>query len=477
MPKKPASQQQQFKAWLTQQTPQTLVTLLLDAAQRDERLAQTLWVKSTPAHAQDSLVDDLRLVINDVTTVDGFVDWRAMHRFVEPLDRAVDTLETLLTSEHAAALVELAQYAIEQTEKVLEDVDDSNGQVGDVLCRLGDLHLKACKLARPNPEKLATELFRLETTLPFGVCSFSAQTYRDVLGQAGLQAYRALAQAQWDALPAAAAQGDYDHDRYKITRVMKDLAQASGNVDEWVAIKARDLSYACDYLVIANKLTEAKRPDEAMQWAERGLRAHPERTDYRLRDFLVARYLKAKRHDEALQLTWLAFAEQPNLAPYIKLHGVAQRLGVWPQQRARALDWLQQDIERAAQQTSRYQPQPRGPDLSRRVAIALWEADLDAAWDAMHQGVCDQSYRLSLAQALEPTRAREAIVLYRQIIPEWVALTGNDAYASAVDWLRRVKQLMSQLDESESFATYVAELRSSFKAKRNFIKLLNAAKL
>ena len=48
---------------------------------------------------------------------------------------------------------------------------------------------------------------------------------------------------------------------------------------------------------------KADRHDEAMQWAERGLTADTARPDNRLRDFLVAVYLKSKRFDEALQLS------------------------------------------------------------------------------------------------------------------------------------------------------------------------------
>lgn len=474
MAKKLTPLQQQFKTWLAQQSTDALVTLLLEVAQRDDRLAQMLLVKSTPAGGQDSMVDDLYRLIDDVTTVHSFVDWRSVHSFADPLDQAVDTLSELLTPECAPGLVELAQYAIERTEAVLEQIDDSNGQVGEVLCRLGDLHLKACKMARPDASDLAENLFHLETTLPFGVCSFSAQTYASVLGKAGLRAYRALAQAQWDLLKPAAT-GGFDHNRYKITRVMEDLARASGDVDELVAIKARNLSGAHDYLVIAQILSESKRFEEALQWAERGLKAHPERTDNRLRDFLVSNYLKRKRCDEALQLTWIQFEELPGLEAYQKLHGIAQKLGVWPEQRARALAWLQQDIHHEANQTSRFRPKPSVPDLSRRVAIALWETDLDAAWDAVHQGQCAQALRLSMAQALEPTRPHAAVVLYRQIIPELVNVTHNDAYASAVMWLRRVAQLMDKVGETPKFAAYVAELRSTFKPKRNFIKLLNEA--
>jgi tetratricopeptide (TPR) repeat protein len=477
MANKPTAIQQQFKSWLTQQPHEVLVAMLLEVAKRDDRLAQTLLVKSTPTSAQDSLVDDLRLVIDDVTTVDGFVDWRAMHSFSMPLDQAVDTLETLLTPEHAVALVELAQYAIERTEAALESVDDSNGLVGDILCRLGDLHLKACQLARPDAESLAHDLFQLETTLPFGVNSFSAQTYRNVLGKTGLLAYRALAQARWDALGLADVKVGFDHARYKITCIMEDLARASGDVDELVAIKSRDLTHASNYLSIAEILVNDKRHDEALQWAERGLKAHPDRTDNRLRDFLVAMYLQRKRLDEALQLTWIQFEEQPGLAAFQKLQGVADKLGIWPVQRARALAHLDEVVMREASQTSRYKPKPSAPDSSRRVAIALWESDLDAAWNAAQNGQCEQRLRLSLAQALEATKGREALSLYRQIIPEMVAQTNNDAYASAVVLVRKAGKLMGELGQGSQFLSYLAELRVSFKAKRNFIKLLDAVRV
>lgn len=467
---------QQFKTWLTQQPHATLVAMLLEVAQRDDRLAQTLLVKSTPAGGQDALVDDLRRVIDDVTTVDDFVDWRSMDRFSGPLDQVVDTLEALLTSAQAPALVELAQYAIEQTEAVLENVDDSNGQVGDILGRLGDLHLKACKLAKPDAETLACDLFWLETTLPFGVCSFSAQTYRDVLGEVGLRKYRALAQAQWDALKPADSKTGYDSPRFKIKRIMEDLAETAGDVDELVAIKAHDLKSGHDYLAIAEILASDQRQDEALQWAERGLKAYPERPDNRLRDFLVAQYLQRQRPDEALQLTWIQFEEQPSLALYQKLQGVANTLGNWPAQRTRALAWLQEVTTREAAQTSRFKPKPSVPDMSRRIAIALWELDLDAAWDAYHQGLCDPRLRLSLAQAMEATRPHESLMLYRQIIPDLVNQTNNDAYASAVVWLRKVGQLMAGLGQTPQFAVYVAELRVTFKPKRNFIKLLDGMK-
>jgi tetratricopeptide (TPR) repeat protein len=473
MTKKLSAKQQRFATYLAAQTKETLVDMLLEVSWRDDRLAQSLLVKSTLSGKQNALVDELRQVIDDVTYVDGFVDWRSMHSFSDPLDQAVDTLTELLTPEHAAALVELAQYAIEQTEAALESVDDSNGQVGDILCRLGELHLKACKLARPDPVELAHDLFHLETSLPFGVCSFSALTYKDALGAKGLQSYRALAQAQWDALAPAGKNSGFNHDRFKITHVMEDLARASGDVDELISIKAQDLGHSLSYLTIAELLTENKRHDEALQWAERGLLAHPDRPDNRLRDFLVAAYLKRKRSAEALQLIWIQFEERPGLEHYQKLHALAVKLALWPAQRERALACLAAVIAREASQTTRWQPKPSVPDMSRRLAIALWEEDLDAAWLAVQSGQCEQRLRISLAKALGPTRAQDAMALYRQAVPELVGQTNNDAYASAVTLVCEVQKLLAGLGQQPQFASYVAELRLAFKPKRNFIKLLD----
>lgn len=477
MTKKMSAKQQRFATYLAAQTKVTLVDMLLEVSWRDERLAQSLMVKSAPSGETDSLVMEMRQVIDDATTVEGYIDWRSGRSFSDPLEQAVDTLAELLTPERAGALVELAQYAIEQTEAALESVDDSDGLVGDVLCRLGALHLQACTLARPDVEALAEDLFHLETTLPMGVCSFSALTYKDALGAKGLQRYRALAQAQWDALGPVGAKSGFSHGRFKITRVMEDLARASGDVDALIAIKSQDLTHAPTYLTIAELLTENKRHDEALQWAERGLVAHPDRPDNRLRDFLAAAYLKRKRPADALQLTWIQFEERPGLEHYQKLHALAVKLGVWPAQRERALARLADAIARDASQTSRYQPKPGVPDMSRRLVIALWEGDLDAAWAAAHSGECQQSLRIRLAKALGPTRAQDAISLYRQLVPEIVGQTNNDAYASAVSLVREVQTLMAGLGQRPQFANYATELRLAFKPKRNFIKLLDAVKV
>ena len=385
----------------------------------------------------------------------------------------VDSLAELLKLDTAAMLVELAEYAIERVENSLEQVDDSDGEIGDIVYRLGELHRKACTMARPEPAGLAERLFRLETTLPFGLCSFDATTYRNVLGKVGLRRYRELAETEWRKLKPRDAKDSYDVHRSRITRIMERLAEASGDVEELVAIKSRDLSSGYRYLDIAEIWTKAKQPDKALEWAERGLKAFPERPDNRLRGFLVAAYLKRKRNDEALQLTWIQFEEQPILEYYKKLHDVAGKLSLWPEQRDRALARVAEVIAREVSTTNRWKPKPSTPNYSLRVEIALWGKDLDAAWEFAHKGICDRNLLIVLAGKLEPSRPGDAVSLYRRVVPPIVEQTNNTAYAEAIKLIRKVGGLMKAQSQSRQFGDYVAELRVQFKPKRNFIKLLD----
>jgi uncharacterized Zn finger protein len=260
-----------IKEYLTTQAPETLIELLLDVAQRDDRLYQSLLLKAErTGGGGGNVAKAFRRAIDGATRIHGFVDWREVGTFAGNIDQVADSLAELLKPDTAATLVELAEYAIERVENSLEQVDDSNGEIGGIVYRLGELHLKACTMGKPDPADLAERLFRFETTLPFGLCSFDAATYKTPLGKAGLRRYRELAEAEWRKLKPRDAKDSYDAHRSRITGIMERLAEASGDVEELVAIKAQDLSSCSRYLGIAEILAKAKQPDKALEWAERG---------------------------------------------------------------------------------------------------------------------------------------------------------------------------------------------------------------
>ena len=105
-----------------------------------------------------------------------------------------------------------------------------------------------------------------------------------------------MATVEWDKVkPKGADAGitaSFDSARSSITQIMETLAEISGDIEELVAIKSRDLSSAYRFLDIAEIWLKAGQAEPALAWAERGLQAFAESPDNRLRDFLVALYLE-----------------------------------------------------------------------------------------------------------------------------------------------------------------------------------------
>ena len=465
-----------IKNHLVAQPQEILIDLLLEVAQRDDRLYRSLLLKAQRKGDTHNVVKSYQMVIDAATYIHDFVDWREASTFAGNIEQIVESLAELLTTDTVTSLVELAEYAIERVENALEQVDDSYGEVGGTLEALGELHRKACAMALPEPVGLAERLFRLETTLPFNVCSFDVVTYRDVLGKEGLRRYRELAEAEWSKIKPRDGTDDKDDaygKRYHITRVMEQIAKASGTIEELVGIKSRDLSSAYRYLEIAKIYAEASQPELALDWAERGLNAFAERPDNRLRDFLVAAYLERKRNDEALELVWIQFDEHPTLKFYIKLHDIAVTLDAWASQRERALNKVDEITAREVARTSQGKSKSSTLNHSLRLEIALWEDDLDTAWSVVHKGVCNRGLLISLASKLESSRPVDAVSLYRRVIPTIIDQTNNAAYDEAIRMIRKVGGLMKKQKQLLLYEHYLAELRLQFKPKRNFIKLLD----
>ncbi len=448
-----------------------LAAIILGVAKHDDELYRSLLIKADRSADGRNVATTLRQAIEHAVFIDHSADWREAGAVADKLHRIVDSLDQLMQPPSAAMLVELTEFAVKRIEHALEHLDDSDGEIAPIIAQLGELHLDACRMARPDALDLAERLFDLATTLPFRICDFDIGAYADCLGEAGLERYRNLARGAWNAL-APLKPDSYDVRRFYITRIMERLATLSGDVDQLVAIKLADLSSPYRYLELATMLAEHGRHADALQWAERGMGAHPDRPDNRLRDFLAEAYMACGRGAEALPLVWSQFEERATLEHYQKLHRTADRLGMWPAQRERALSALEAAIAVEAQGSTRWTRQPSVPNYSLRVAIALWEDDLDAALAFVAQGQCDSGQLLTLAGRLAQTRPVEAIALYRRVIPDLVEQTSNHAYQEAIKLIRVVGMLMRKT-EAGAYPRYMTELRAAYKQKRNFIKLLD----
>jgi uncharacterized Zn finger protein len=461
--------------WLLSQPAASLATWLLETAERDDRLREKLLRAAARATAKGLDLSSYRKSIDRATRTGGFIDYYGAGSFAEGVREAVEPIRELLVDmpSQAAAVVDLTEHALARVEDAMEQADDSNGEIGRLLTELQDLHLAACCVAKPEPGELATRLFEWELNDHWDVFYHAAETYADLLGSAGLAAYRRLADAEWKKLPALKPgdREDYDGPRFRLTSIMEALAGTSGDVDALADIKAKDLSSAYHYLGIAELYREAKRPDEALDWAEQGLKAFPDTDDMRLLEFIADEYHRRKRNDEALALIWRPFeTNHPALVDYQRLKKHADRAKVWPHWRERALAVLRQLIARETRGKTTRASSWWGPGARDTIVrVFLWEKDVETAWKEGHGHPLRRDLALELAAAREKTHPADAIPIYLGEAEALIAHKSNRAYDDAVHWLKQIKTLHLRLNLADEWMAMLERLRIQHKAKRNFI--------
>jgi uncharacterized Zn finger protein len=349
-----------------------------------------------------------------------------------------------------------------------------------ILERLQELHHAACAKAKPDPEALAKRLFEWELRTDWDTFYGAVEKYSRVLGEKGLAMYRRLAEQEWARIPALSPGRDDTHKygrRFRITHIVETLARQTGNVEAVVAVKKRDLSLPYSYLQIAETYKQAGQHDVALDWAERGLKAFPERPDSRLREFLAGEYHRRKRHDDAMALVWAEFTARPDLEQYRKLKNHADRAGQWPVWREKALVRIREEIAAAKRAPERNRWIVAGrADHSRLVRILMWEKKFEAAWNEATSGDCSNDLWLELAAKREQKHPEDALEIYKRQVKHTVARTSNEAYREAVGLLRKVNALLVQLKRDSEFGEHLQSVRTRFKMKRNFIKLIDRAK-
>ncbi len=463
----------------TQEKP-ALINLLIHHATENDRLRQRLLLHAAKRRAIGIDLETYRRAIDAAADTGDFVEYGAAFDYAQGIDDAIDSLDELLREGHANEVVELAEYALAAVERAMASVDDSDGNMGGVLDRLQTLHLAACRKAKPDPEELAKRLWAWELRGEWDVFSGAVETYAGVLGPRGLAVYRQLAEAEWAKLPAlgaGCADGAHSARRFRITQVMEALARQTGDPDALVAIKKRDLSSAYNYLQIAETYLAAHNHDLALKWAERGVKAFPNRTDSRLRQFLAQEYHRRKRHEDAMALIWATFSEWPDLERYRVLKAHAARSGSWKGWREKAIAFIRDPIP-AADRTARAERArwSRRADHSELVRILIWERKLDAAWHEAMEGGCSNDLWLALAAKRQKEHPEDALPIYQRQVEPTLNRKNQQAYRDAIGLLRQIRELMFRLGKESDFAQYLGAVRGRHKAKRNFVNLLAHAR-
>lgn len=451
---------QALENWLESLSKDELLAELLALLRDDRDLRRRFELRAASVNLDSVAV---RRAVRELIMLPrrGYVEYREAYDYASNVHKAAAAIGDLIGAGGAADAIGIAREAIALLTEALQSVDDSAGAAGDAACELLDVHLRACETAPPDPVSLADYLAGLLLQPDSGL-EPDLSDYAGLLGDEGLAAVRAR-------IAAAYAENPKD---WLAKGLMEGLAKAEGDVDALVALYAADLDdRGWNHLRIASELDQAGRGDEALDWAERGLRdaAHP---DQRLIDYLAGRYAAAGRHKDALNLRRDRFQAERTLANYRALRQAAADRGDWAAERDAALALLREDASRLRVKV----PWAWGGPV---LVDALFDdGDLEAAWAAAKASVATtEAQWLRLADALAETRPADALGVYVQAVESLKQLTGNDIYQRITTLLLAARACHEALGTTVEFRRYVAALRADQKRKRNLMKVLDQSGL
>jgi uncharacterized Zn finger protein len=233
-------------------------------------------------------------------------------------------------------------------------------------------------------------------------------------------------------------------------------------------------------LRIARELMAAGRPEEALDWAERGLRAAAAggspgaavRPAPELVDFVADRYAELSRADDALAARRDAFALGRDVRTYEQLRAAADRAGAWPATRNWALDLLRADADalRPGQHGLRLATEPV------LIDVLVAEGEGDTAWEAA-AGIASEDQWRRIARLVESTRPADALAVYQRQIEPLKRETGDRVYERMAALLLRVRECHRRLGTEAAFNSYLRALRTDQKRKSKLMSVLDSHQL
>ena len=213
---------------------------------------------------------------------------------------------------------------------VLQQADDSDGEIGGLCQAIGAEWVLSLKAAGRQPASFGDTYLQVQLDDPFGC--FDAAAAEAAIGEPAMARYRCAIAERWrrakDAVLALKAEhaakvanrkgrapvyektSERDLSLWTLERMHLAQLEATGQVDEALAVLREDLSDAHAHSKVIGYLEGHGRFREAFAQAEHGSKVFPD--DWRLQDDLLRCYERDGWTAEALALRRQQFERSPD---------------------------------------------------------------------------------------------------------------------------------------------------------------------
>lgn len=454
-----------------------LAELLIEFSETDAAAKRRLRIELAAKVDPDAVGREVRKRLNALSRARSFLDWRKTKILAQDLDTQRSAIVDQVAKANAGEAYDLMWRFLGLADAIYERCDDSNGEIGPVFAdACEDLGTLADK-AKPDRDALVERMFDALQDNGYGQYDRLIEVLASALQEDGLK----LLKARFEKLAREPAPTPADDERevigwssrgpiYKdafhasarqsaISMAMKDIADALGDVDSYIAQYSEDAKKAPRVAAgLAKRLLGVGRATEALHLLEAADRDRAAWIDHEWEDVYIETLDALDRQDEAQALRWKSFCGSLSNA---RLKAYLERLP----------DFDDVEAEDRAIEVALVHPSVHQA-LSFLVS---WPAHEKAASLIISRtGEIDGNHYYFLAPAAEQLAGKfplAATLLLRAMIDFALDAARYKRYKYAANHLLECESLASQIDDFGDFEThveYVTRLKAEHGRKSGF---------
>lgn len=470
----------------------TLADKLLEFAERDHDISRELqqWRKASEVSNDPT---DLEPLIGEMLAPGRrFIAWDEGASYVRRAEAVLPLLQQARARDAGAAAM-LCLHALRRAWGVLQQADDSDGDIGGLCQAIGAEWVLSLEAAGPQKASFGDTYLQVQLDDPFGC--FDAAAAEAAIGEPAMARYRCAIAERWrqakDAVLALKAEhaakvanrkgrapvyestSERELSLWTLERLHLAQLEATGRVDEALAVLREDLSDAHAHSKAIGYLEGHGRFREAFAAAEQGRKAFPD--DWRLQADLLRCYERDGWTAEALAMRRQQFERGPGVERY----QLVLKAGLAAGQDVVALRQSLIDFLAGLESQAMSRPPRPARDGAARTAVPTGERDVslraevlcsEGRWGeacALVQppAVCRDGVLSQIARHLPSEQGDRAVALLLRVFGSAMRRSSSPYR----DELALVEDICRRMDPARR-AAWLAQLRTEFKAKRNFIR-------
>ncbi|MGI9479871.1 MAG: DUF6880 family protein [Hyphomicrobiaceae bacterium] len=291
-----------------------LATLLVTEASTNKALKQALQLALESGEGVDSLASGIRQRLTSIGRAQSRLSTNKGREMVAELKRLQASITGDVADGDPAEALALMWLLVDLHPSLIARTRDRAGRLGDffreAVAALPDLAGRA----NPDPEKLAEDVYRRFVRDSYGFCEPLIVLLAAALRAPGLALLKSRFEAERDAhlgkvrrVQSAAA---YDHVLARLQHGLRDVADAMGDVDGYIAtFSPEETRHPVYATYMAVRLADADRADEALTLLDHAAPEFDDTPEWHM-DWINARYhalQKLGRTEELKKLTWKTF--------------------------------------------------------------------------------------------------------------------------------------------------------------------------